>query len=427
MNDDIREKLSAYLDGALSDQDRRAVEVEIARSEEMRLELEALRAVSGAVKGLPKEPLPDGFMARLAARRAREDATPARGYFILPPAYRPLAFALSTAVVALVIWDKTQIPEKISAPRAGWDSETIAVKSAAEAPPSIDVSGQLSAMDARGKGLGDESAENRAAANEITAQSVKKEDSGKAGASSTFGKHISAPGKPLELQEADASAPAARAGGAGFAALSAPAATAPTPDHLEPSDGSGAFIARNEEERSAINERLYKGFVEEKKRMGINRIMDKDAEPQNLPSGGRELMALQASPEAPSIESGPSSTASGGGTSSPYGSVGRVAAVRGAKAKRQSAPSVKVLTLKNAESLSAAWAAAGLPGEPPAVKFPDEMAIFLACPPGCGITNVQNRKNIVLVLYKDSGFDEASARVRAFPLSEKPVVIRLAQ
>ncbi len=410
MNDDIREKLSAYLDGALSDQDRRAVEVEISRSEELRLELEALRAVSGAVKGLPKEPLPDGFMARLAARRAREEAAPARGYFILPPAYRPLAFALSTAVVALVVWDKTQTPPNIVAPRSGWDSETIAVKSAAEAPPSVDVSGQLAAMDARGKGLGDESAENAAAANEITAQTAKKEDSAKAGASSTFGKHISAPGKPLELQESDASAPAARAGGAGFAALSAPATSAPTPDHLEPSDGSGAFIARNEEERSAINERLYKGFEEEKKRMGINRIMDKDAEPQNFPSGGRELMALQASPEAPSLDSGRS-----------------IASVRGAKAKRQSAPLVKALTLKSAESLSAAWAAAGLSGEPPAVKFPDEMSIFLACPSGCGIVSVQNRKNIVLVLYKESGFDDASARVRAFPLSEKPVVIRLAQ
>jgi len=399
MNDDIREKLSAYLDGALTDQERRAIEVEISRSEELRLELEALRAVSGAVKGLPKEVLPAGFMARLAARRAREDSKPARGYFILPPAYRPLAFALSTAVVALVVWDKTQIPENIAAPRAGWDSETITVKSAADAPPSIDVSGQLSAMDSRGKAPEDESAGDASAANEITAQSMKKEDSAKTGASSTFGKHISAPGKPLELQEADAAAPAA---------------AAPARDQFEAAEGkSGAVVARNEEERSAINERLYKGFEEEKKRMGINRIMDKDAEPQNLPSGGRELMALQASPEAPSVDDGRS--------------VGRVSAVRGAKAKRQSAPLVKALTLKSAESLSAAWAAAGLPGEPPAVKFPDEMAIFLACPSGCGIVSVQNRKKIILVLCKDSGFDDASARVHAIPLSEKPVVIKLAE
>lgn len=420
MNDDIREKLSAYLDGALPDLERKTLEEELSRSEEMRLELEALRAVSGAVKGLPKEALPAGFMARLAARRAREDAKPARGYYLLPPAYRPLAFALSTAVVALVVWDKTQTPPNIAAPRAGWDSETVAVKSAAEAPPSIDVSGQLSAMDARGKERDDESAGNaeKAAANELTAEyAAKKEDAAKAGAPSTFGKHISAPGKPLELQEADASA-SAGGGGSGLAGLSAPAAPAAAPapaqDQFEAAEGkSGAFVARNEEERSAINERLYKGFEEEKKRMGIARIMDKDAEPQNLPSGGRDLMALQASPEAPSVES--------------ERSVGRVAAVRGAKAKRESAPIVKALTLKSSEALSAAWAAAGLSGEPPEVKFPDEMAVFLACPSGCGIVSVKSRKKIILVLYKDSGFDDASARVRALPLSEKPVVVRLAQ
>ena len=410
MNDDTREKLSAYLDGALTDTDRRAVEVEISRSEELRLELEALRSVSDAVKSLPKEQLPVGFMARLEARRSREASDPARSYFILPPAYRPLAFALSTAVVALVVWDRTQTPSDIMAPRVGWDSEKIAVKSAAEAPPSIDVSGQLSALSSRGKDHGDESADASVAANELTARSAKKEDSAMAGASSTFGKHISAPGKPLEIQESDASASASGAGGAGFAALSAPAAPAPTPDNLEPSDGSGAFIARNEEERSAINERLYKGFEEEKTRMGIARIVDKDAEAKDLPSGGREMMALQASPEAPSLDRGRS-----------------VASVRGAKAKRQSAPLTKALTLKSAEALATAWTAAGLSGEPPAIKFPDEMAVFLACPSGCGIVSVPNRKNIILVLYKDSGFDDASARVRAIPLSEKPVVIRLAQ
>jgi hypothetical protein len=412
MNDDIREKLSAYLDGALSDADRRAVEVEISRSEELRLELEALRAVSDAVKSLPKEKLPVGFMARLEARRSLESSKPASSYFILPPAYRPLAFALSTAVVALVVWDRTKTPSDIMAPRVGWDSEKVAVKSAAEAPPSIDVSGQLSAMGARDKDAKGESADNAAASNELTAQSAKKEDAAasKLAASSTFGKHISAPGKPLELQEADSNASVSGAGGgAGFAALSAPAASAPTQDRLEPSDGSGAFLARNEEERSAINERLYKGFEEEKKRMGIARIMEKDAESQDLPTGGRELMALQATPDATRVDSG-------------------VAAMRGgAKAKRQSAPLVKALTLKSAEALQAAWAAASLPGEPPAVNFPDEMAVFLAGPQGCGIVTIQNRKKFIVVLYKDAGFDDASARVRAVALSPKPVVIKPAE
>ena len=401
MNDNIREKLSAYLDGALSDQERRAVEVEISRSEEMRLELEALRAVSGAVKGLPKEKLPAGFMARLEARRVRESSKPQRDYFVLPPSYRPLAFALSTAVVALVIWDRTHTPTEFIAPRAGWDNERVAVKSAAEAPPSIDVSGQVAALEGKAKSLED------------TVQSAKKEDSAdKAAASSTFGKHISAPGKPLEIAESNVTS-ASGAGGAMLAPPSAPAAAAPAAalDQLEPAEApKGVFLARNEEERSAINERLYKGFEDEKKRMGIARIVDKDSEVQNLPTGGRELMTLQASPEAARVDGGRP-----------------VTAARGAKAKRQSAPIVKAITLKSSEALLAAWAAAGLPGDPPSVNFPDQMAIFLTGPQGCGIIEVQSRKKFIVVLYKNAGLDDAASRVRAVALSPKPVVIKLAE
>lgn len=412
MNDAIREKLSAYLDGALPDAERRAVEVEISRSEEMRLELEALRAVSASVKGLPKEPLPAGFMARLEARRAR-DSKPERDYLILPPAYRPLAFALSTAVVALVVWDKTRAPEELIVPKVGWDSEKVSVKSAAEAPPSIDVSGQLASMD---------SAES-AAANELTAPAAKKEDAGDAkGAVSTFGKHISAPGKPIEVQE---NGPAALAGAAGARrAAPVPSAERPIPDGAltkEQSDAldnlpdaggqDGAMIARNEEERSAINERLYKGFEEEKKRMGIARIMEKDADEGRLAGGGREFMALQATPEAPQVGRARGSTA----------------AVRGAAKAKGGAPVVKALTLKSAEALSAAWAAAGLDGEPPAVNFPDQMAVFLAGPEGCGIVGVRSGKKYIFVLYKNEGFGEPSARVKAVAASPKPILLKLSE
>lgn len=406
MNDAIREKLSAYLDSALPDLERKTLEEELSRSEEMRLELEALRAVSTAVKGLPKEQLPAGFMARLEARRAREDAPPAREYFILPPSYRPLAFALSTAVVALVVWDKTRTPEELIVPRPGWDSETVSVKSAAEAPPSIDVSGQIAAAGGAVKGLADEAAA-------PAEPPEKKEDAGGA-KPSTFGKHISAPGKPLEFQESDLAASRGLAGGSSLSAPSAPAAAAPAAVEppAEPAEGGGGgYLARSEEERSAINERLYQGFEEEKKRMGIAKIMDKDAEEDKLSSGGREFMALQASPEAASVGRARAN----------------VSAVRGAKAKAQGAPAVKAIALKSAEALQAAWTAAALPGEPPAVSFPGQMAVFLAGPAGCGIVDVQNRKKFIVVLYKSSGFDDPSARVRALPLSPKPVVVKLAE
>lgn len=384
MNDETREKLSAYLDGALSDAERRAVEVEISRSEEMRLELEALRAVSSAVKALPKEPLPAGFAARLDARRAREGA-PEREYFILPPAYRPLALALSTAVVALVVWDRTVTKPDVLEPRVGWDSEVVSVKSAAEAPPSVDVTGTVSAMGAAGKGLSDDAAEPRELA-------AKKENDAMP---STLGKHLSAPGKPLEIAEDRApSAPAA-----------APARRLPD------ASGGGAMLARSEEERSAINERLYKGFEEEKKRMGIAKIMDRDEEPYKLSSGGREFMALQASPDAARVE----------------GRRASVASVRGAAKSKAGAPLVKALTLKSAEALAAAWAAAGLPGEPPAVKFPEQMAVFLAGPEGCGIIGLRSGKKYIFVLYKNDGSSDPSARVKAVTASPKPVILKLAQ
>jgi anti-sigma factor RsiW len=399
MNDDIREKLSAYLDGALSDAERRAVEVEISRSEDMRLELEALRAVSSAVKGLPREKLPDGFMARLEARRLRDGSKPARPYFILPPAYRPVAFALSSAIVALVVWDKNHVPADPLEPKVGWESKKVAMKSAAEAPASIDVSGKLSSLGAGGAaGMAkDEAFDGRDA----------KEDSSlaRSASGSTFGKHLNAPGKPVEVPEDVASAPQAPA------AAAAPAAT----DALEPNAENGAFNARNEEERSAINERLYKGLEAEKKRMGIARILEPESDAdKKLSTGGREMLALQAAPE--------NARADGGRAN--------VAAMRGAspaaKMKREAAP-VKALALRSADALYTAWAAAGLPGGPPAVKFPGQMAIFLAGPQGSGIVSVQNRKKLIVVLYKDSGFDDPSARVRAVAFSAKPVVVKLVE
>ncbi len=396
MNDDIREKLSAYLDGALSDADRRAVEVELSRSEDLTRELEALRSVSNAVKGLPKEKLPDGFLARLESRRAREEGKPARDYYILPPTYRPLAFALSTAVVALVVWDKTRTPEELYAPRPGWDSEKVAVRSAAEAPASVDISGQIAAMDQKA------AAPAQPEAAEAFNRVGKKESVGamKLAGSSTFGKHISAPGQPLGFSE--------------------PVASAPAPAALDAMDGlqgngagsGGSTIARNEEERSAINERLYKGFEEEKKRMGIARIMDKDVEDKNLPTGGREMMTLQATPDAARLDDA---------------SPAAKAPLRAkAKAAKRAAAPVKAIALKSADALQAAWAAAGLAGDPPSVEFPGQMAVFLAGPAGSGIVEVQERKRFLVVLYKDSGFSDPSARVKALAASVKPVVVKLA-
>ncbi|UPT73706.1 MAG: zf-HC2 domain-containing protein [Elusimicrobiota bacterium] len=135
MNDAIRELLSAYLDGALPELERRDVEERLSRSEELRAELESLRSVSNAVKGLPRAKLPAGFLARLESRRLRERA-PSREYFILPPAYRPVAFALSSAIVAMVVWDKSRGPVgPAETARTAWDGAERVPSTASRSSP----------------------------------------------------------------------------------------------------------------------------------------------------------------------------------------------------------------------------------------------------------------------------------------------------
>lgn len=149
MNDDMREKLSAYLDGALSEADRRDLEPRLAASSDLRRELEALRAASQAVKSLPRSPLPAGFLARLQARRARRGAE-RRDWVLLPPAFRPVAFALSSAIVAVAVWDqfnRTEAPLQL--PKAA-----VKVIPQAEAPISqVDLSEKITAADASSSDL----------------------------------------------------------------------------------------------------------------------------------------------------------------------------------------------------------------------------------------------------------------------------------
>ena len=404
MNDELREKLSAYLDGALSEMDRKDVEERIARDEETRLELESLRAVSGAVKGLGREPLPGGFMARLQSRILREGTSPKRDWVILPPALRPVAAVMSMAVVAFVIWDKATAPIEQSITGAAWDgtNDRAMVKSAAEAPTSMDVSGRVAAL-------------NASAPNEYAA---KKEDSADKLQITPAGKRAAAPGKPLEVAEDDnrdqgyaGLKGAGMGGGAGAPAAPKPAASAPASVF----EGD-SFQARSEEERSAINERLYQKLEDEKKSMGIVRIVEKDSDDQ--PARERaDAMTLTASPEPSRLNRAGAAR----GMASKQAKLGSLA-----KAKDAAPVAVKAIALKSAEALAAAWGAAGLPGEPPAVDFPRQMALFLAGPRGCGITAVQNRKKLLVVLYKDSGMDDAS-RVRAVAASSKPAVVKLAE
>lgn len=320
MNDDLRERLSAYLDGSLSRIERASIEAQLARSQDLKRELESLRAVSGALKKLPVAEPPQELMERLDQLLG---AAPGRDWILLPPAYRPVAFALSSAIVCLVIWDKTRPPEEVSAPRSGWQGDVVAVKSAADSPsPELNFSEAISSMSASASAAGPSDA----------AQPPSPETPSRAA-------------QP---------------------ALGSPVEAAPSSD---------SFSARSEEERSAINERLHETLELEKKKMGIVKVLDKSA-------------SVVEEPVAPRF------------------------------------PPPTALVLKDADSLRAAWTAAGLEGPPPSVDFPEQMAIFLVCQSRCGIVSLRPGKKILMVLYKDSGVDNAASRVLAVPASDKPIVLR---
>ncbi|MGC9454583.1 MAG: anti-sigma factor family protein [Phycisphaerae bacterium] len=99
--DNIREQLSAYLDGELSEADARRVEAALEDDAELRSELAELRRVREMVASLPASQAPAGFVERVMARAERNrlmetEEQPRRG--------GPLRWArlLATAAVLLV-------------------------------------------------------------------------------------------------------------------------------------------------------------------------------------------------------------------------------------------------------------------------------------------------------------------------------------
>ncbi len=70
--DNIREQLSAYLDGELGAAQQRQVEAALETDEQLRTELEQLRRVRDMVGSLPVAEAPEGFVERVVARAERD-------------------------------------------------------------------------------------------------------------------------------------------------------------------------------------------------------------------------------------------------------------------------------------------------------------------------------------------------------------------
>lgn len=102
MTGHVLEMLSEFVDGALSEEDRRAVENHLSACGSCRAELEDLKGSIASLGSLPKRPLPPGFMARLQAGREKAER---RDYVFLPFPARVAAFAMSSFIVGFIVFE----------------------------------------------------------------------------------------------------------------------------------------------------------------------------------------------------------------------------------------------------------------------------------------------------------------------------------
>lgn len=125
MMEHVKELLSGFLDQALPGPEKRRVESHLAGCAECREELSELRSVSSLVSGLPRRPLPAGFLQRLERRRNPRREIPSPWPFALPFPARAAAFALSSLLVMFVLREKIQVlfPVSPTAMISGSDDE----------------------------------------------------------------------------------------------------------------------------------------------------------------------------------------------------------------------------------------------------------------------------------------------------------------
>ena len=127
MTGHVRESLSDWLDEQLAGNRRTEVQAHLDACESCRGELARLREVSARVRALPLRPLPPGFMQRLARRRAGEPTSARRSYSFMPAPLRLAAFAASSVIVSLLVYDRARLASPIM---GGTPSFSVAKKEA---------------------------------------------------------------------------------------------------------------------------------------------------------------------------------------------------------------------------------------------------------------------------------------------------------
>jgi hypothetical protein len=402
MNDETRELLSAYIDGALTEPERTALEARLAASAELRGALEDLRAVSRSIKDLPREPLPAGFMARLQARKARGDA-PGRSWTFLPPAARPVVAALSCGVVALMIWDKVAVPpepvpihpidavkvvKEENAPVSQLNFSADRLKAASDAK-SLDLAGPASEPALRGD-------ESPLVADKGAAPAVAKK----------FG-----------------SLNFVRGGGgsAGRASGSPIASDSAAPASAEPQLTDRTRLQMTEEERSARNEELIGGLEKQKSSMGM-RVLPKGEDGVDATAPG--VLGFREPPSAPMVRAPVPSLLK---MAKPQGGAAAAAAPAAAPSSALGRPAAEAgLVFADARSLASSWVLLGMPGEPPSVDFAANRLVLIK-PSAAKIVSVTTGPTSIAVVYRslspDEPSDPAADRVAPLPLEPKTVLI----
>jgi len=391
MNDELRELLSAYLDGALSEPARRELEARLAGSEDLRRELAELRAVAEAVRALPKHDAPAGFAARVQASRAR-GVPPRRDWVILPPALRPVAFALSFGVVALWIWQDVAVRKPVDWPPA---PTTPAARLAApsQAPlAQLNMSGAVS-----GKPLDDDLKASEAAL-------------GLAPPDAAHPSMVRARAKGRALDESPETA----------AAAAAPA------DASDATGAAGAPVAMSEQARSARNIEMFADLERQKQAMGITGVAPSRDESGVAALRGAGLIAADA-PPAPVVahrvprmamakkaaknkvapaDATASSVAAAPAAAPALASADKAVAAQAAPPAGRPAPDAG-LVLTDAGSLASSWVLLGYPNDPPKVDF-TKSRVLLIKPSVSRIVSVASTADAVIVVYRSLAPNEAS-------------------
>src|SRR5262245_47955993 len=105
LNDQDYELLSAYIDGALTETERAALETRLAAEDELRQELEALRETVGLIRALPERAAPRNFVL---SRSMMLERRPPRRFVLSSTAVSVLSAVAAMLLITFSLFALTQ-------------------------------------------------------------------------------------------------------------------------------------------------------------------------------------------------------------------------------------------------------------------------------------------------------------------------------